>query len=208
MLKPLLKSEGAFPESAPANLERGMREGGRREGRKLCAFAPFWQALFNNKSSGWEQLMHKRQLCILLLIIATFGSLGIQPRAHGDAATTLEGMWDINFLVSDSPKGNRFGIPHRHNFEFREGNGECTVYSHDDFNILVPGVWRISGNDFSATFELYCINAMCGTIILRGSLDSETRMSGRAIIFWDSPDSTTPTGYDTVRGTFTGERLP
>jgi hypothetical protein len=41
---------------------------------------------------------------------------------------------------------------------------------------------------------------------MRGTLESDTRMSGRVVIFWDEADEATPTGFDTVTGTFTGEK--
>lgn len=149
--------------------------------------------------------MQKAHICVLLIIIASVGLTSFRPRASADAPLTMKGMWNIDFIVPDSPKGNRFGIPHRHDFDFREENGVCRVYSLDDFDVRVPGTWRVSGDQFSATFELYCINATCGTILMRGAFDSRTQISGQAIIFWDSPDNTTPTGYDTVSGTFTGK---
>ncbi|HYP27047.1 MAG TPA: hypothetical protein VE262_10050 [Blastocatellia bacterium] len=164
--------------------------------------------------------MCKRQLLIVLLAAAAFISASAfssgQARADEgqgqdeglDAAELLKGVWAINFVAPEiSPKGNRFEQPHRHRFTFSDINGQRTTVAREVQNLRVPGVWRPSGEEFSATFEFTCgAGVTCGSIVLRGKLDSETRMSGRLIIFWDSPDSSTPTGLDTVRGTFTGEK--
>jgi hypothetical protein len=164
--------------------------------------------------------MHKRQLAIALLAVAAFVSasaLSSRPtladdgQDHAevlDASEALKGVWAINFVAPEvSPKGNVFDQPHRHRFTFSEINGQRTTVAREVQNIRVPGVWRPSGQEFSASFEFTCgAGVTCGTIVLRGKLDSETRMSGRLIIFWDSPDDRNPTGLDTVRGTFSGEK--
>jgi hypothetical protein len=117
----------------------------------------------------------------------------------------LRGTWAINFVVGPSPKGNVFGQPHRHKFEFRDEDGQRTVTAKEVLDIIVPGSWRASGDEFSATFEFTCPeDVTCGTITMRGQVNSDTQMSGRVAIFWDERDSTTPTGFDTVTGTFTG----
>lgn len=164
--------------------------------------------------------MYKRQFLIALLAAAAFVSASAfsshhtraddgQEHAEGlNAAEALLGVWAINFVAPEiSPKGNRFDQPHRHRFTFSDINGQRTTVAREIQNLRVPGVWRPVGEEFSATFEFTCgTGVTCGTIVLRGKLDSETRLSGRLVIFWDSPDDRTPTGLDTVRGTFTGEK--
>ncbi len=123
------------------------------------------------------------------------------------AEQALPGVWAINFIVPVSPKGNDLGQPHRHPFTFKDDNGQRTAQAMEVLEIRVPGAWRPSGEEFSATFELTCPTGLtCGTITMRGNLESETQMRGRVVIFWDEEDETTETGFDTVTGTFTGEK--
>jgi hypothetical protein len=134
---------------------------------------------------------------------------GARPLHDGEhlAAEQLPGVWAINFIVPVSPKGNDLGQPHRHPFTFTDDNGQRTAQAREVLEIRVPGAWRAAGETFSATFELTCPDGViCGTITMRGTLDSDTRMSGRVVIFWDEEDATTQTGLDTVTGTFTGEK--
>jgi hypothetical protein len=133
---------------------------------------------------------------------------GATPRAdEGHDDSTLLGTWVINFIVPVSPKGNDFGQPHRHPFTFIEEDGERVVTAKEVFDIRVPGVWRLSGNEFSAAFEFTCPEGtICGSVTMRGTITGEKEMRGRVIVIWDEDDSATPTGYDTVTGTFTGEK--
>lgn len=157
--------------------------------------------------------MKYRALLITLLATGTLLFAGVLPQSssradHGtEAETALPGTWAINFIAPVSPKGNNFGQPHRHRFTFSNTDGQKTVFAREVENLRVPGAWRGTGEDFSATFEFTCPDGVtCGTIVMRGRIDSETRLSGRIFIIWDEPDETTPTGLDTVAGTFTGER--
>jgi hypothetical protein len=152
--------------------------------------------------------MRKNQLFISIFAVAMLigTALGARPRAHDDHVALL-GTWVIDFKVAVSPKGNDFGQPHRHPFTFRDDDGQHIVTAKEVFEIRVPGAWRMSGSDFSAAFEFTCPSGViCGTVTMRGSLESETRMRGRVIVIWDEADETTPTGYDTITGTFTGEK--
>jgi hypothetical protein len=157
--------------------------------------------------------MHKRQIWTALFVVIIFTVLGVlsdlHSRADGEinARETLHGVWGINFIVPVSPKGNDFGQPHRHKFEFHDEDNRQTVLAREIENIRIPGVWRASGDSFSAAFEFSCAEGVsCGTVLMRGNLDSEKKLSGRVIVIWESDDKTTPTGYDTVTGTFTGEK--
>ncbi|MFP5265517.1 MAG: hypothetical protein ACLGJB_26820 [Blastocatellia bacterium] len=157
--------------------------------------------------------MRKRQTLTALFVAIIFtlsgAASGAHPRAGEivSAREALTGVWAINFIVSVSPKGNDFGQPHRHKFDFHDEDGQRTVVAREIANIRVPGVWRASGDTFSAGFEFSCGEGVtCGTVIMRGQLDSDKRLSGRVIVIWESDDSTTETGYDTVNGTFTGEK--
>jgi hypothetical protein len=125
-----------------------------------------------------------------------------------DAATALLGTWAINFVAPEvSPKGNRFDQPHRHRFTFSDDNGQRITLAREVFDLRVPGAWRASGHEFSATFEFVCEPGLtCGSIIMRGRLEDDHNMNGRIIIIYDSADNSTPTGKDTVAGTFRGEK--
>jgi hypothetical protein len=143
----------------------------------------------------------------MLLSASVMGGAGSQADETIVAHDALLGVWAINFVVPPSPKGNVFGQPHRHPFTFRDDSGQRICTAKEIADIQVPGAWRASGDEFSATFEFTCPDGVvCGTITMRGSITSETTMRGRVIIIWDEADDSTPTGYDTVTGTFTGEK--
>lgn len=157
--------------------------------------------------------MRRRQVFTALfvaIIFTVFGAMSdLRSRADEtiNARDALRGVWGINFIVPISPKGNDFGQPHRHKFEFHDEDNRRTVLAREIENIRVPGVWRTSGDSFSATFEFACVEGVsCGTVLMRGTIDSEKKMSGRVIVIWESTDATTHTGYDTVTGTFTGDK--
>jgi hypothetical protein len=157
-------------------------------------------------------MKHRPQL-ISLLVAALFIAAGAMPEANPRADDGQEfdpallGTWAIDFKVPVSPKGNDFGQPHRHQFKFSDDEDGRTVVAKEVFDVLVPGAWRAQGSQFSATFEFTCPpDVICGTVIMRGTIESADRMSGRVIVFWDESDDTTPTGLDTVTGTFTGEK--
>ena len=157
--------------------------------------------------------MRNQRLLIVFLataILVGASSLSI-ARAQDplpDAATHLIGTWAINFVAPEvSPKGNRFDQPHRHRFTFSDTDGQRITLAREVFELRVPGAWRASGHEFSATFEFVCDPGLtCGSIVMRGRLEDEHNMNGRIIIIYDSPDSSTPTGRDTVAGTFRGEK--
>jgi hypothetical protein len=157
--------------------------------------------------------MRKRQILTALFAAIIFTFFGAMSAVHSRADETLnardalQGVWAINFIVPVSPKGNDFGQPHRHKFDFHDEAGQRTVIAREIQNIRIPGVWRPSGDSFSASFEFTCGEGVtCGTVMMRGQIDSDKRLSGRVIVIWESIDQTTPTGYDTVTGTFTGEK--
>jgi hypothetical protein len=156
--------------------------------------------------------MRKQIFTLILATIVLCGAgavHGARPLHDGEhlALDLLPGVWAINFLVPVSPKGNDLGQPHRHPFTFKNENGQRTVQAMEVLDIRVPGAWRATGEEFSASFELTCPTGLtCGTIVLRGNLESDTSMRGRVAIFWDEADETTETGLDTVTGTFTGEK--
>jgi hypothetical protein len=143
-----------------------------------------------------------------IALVAALALCGAGASAdEGHDENPLLGVWVIDFKVEVSPKGNDFGQPHRHPFTFTHKDDQHIVTAKEVFDIRVPGVWRRSGNDFSAAFELTCsAGVICGSVTMRGTITAEDEMRGRVIVIWDEGDDSTPTGYDTVQGTFTGER--
>jgi hypothetical protein len=107
--------------------------------------------------------------------------------------------------------GNTLGFPDR-DMSFQE-NGEIRtgfVNREDAGTDVKPlGVWRLDGNKFSATFQLWCPNSEtpCGSVVMRGEFVSDTRIRGVMTAFFDVADETRPTGYDTWPFNFTGDRI-
>jgi len=71
--------------------------------------------------------------------------------------------------------------------------------------------YRETETDFSATWEFKTIIHATGsfgtsTLVLRGTKTSDTTVEGQLLIITDHPDPTSPTGYETIRGIFTGVR--
>ena len=127
---------------------------------------------------------------------------------------TLKGEWVLTFSPIDgqvaSRKGNSLGFADRH-IEFDEQNGlRTSIVTREDVNPnLHPlGVWRISGDDFSTTFQLYCLTPglACGTVTLRGRFTDTDKIRGTAAVFFEQEDETRPTGLDTWTMSFRGLR--
>jgi hypothetical protein len=96
-------------------------------------------------------------------------------------------------FFSESEEGTRTG------FVKREDVGT---------NVNPLGVWRISGDRFSATFQLWCPSAgACGTVIMRGRFLEADRIRGTMTVFFDVKDSRQSTGYDTWVFSFRGDRV-
>ena len=157
-------------------------------------------------------MSYKRFLIAFLAAAILVGASALRvARAQDpvpDAARDLPGTWAINFIAPEiSPKGNRFDQPHRHRFTFSDEDGQRITVAREVLEIRVPGAWRPAGTDFSATFEFVCdAGVTCGSILMRGRLEDEHHMRGRIAIFYDTRDNSTPTGRDTVAGTFSGEK--
>jgi hypothetical protein len=128
---------------------------------------------------------------------------------------TLVGGW----IVRSSPiqgetasrQGNTLGFPDR-DMTFQEDGGIRTGFvAREDVgtNIKPLGVWRLDGNKFSATFQLWCPNsdAPCGSVVMRGEFLDDNRIKGVMTAFFDVRDASRPTGFDTWPFNFTGERV-
>jgi hypothetical protein len=128
---------------------------------------------------------------------------------------TLSGEWivrssPINGQMS-SPKGVTLGFPDRDMVFAQEGDLRTGVVLREDVghDVRPLGVWRIAGDQLSATFQLWCPDAdgPCGSIVMRGQFIRDDKISGTMTAFFDVVDDSTPTGYDTWTFSFAGNRV-
>ncbi len=161
--------------------------------------------------------MFKKSIFSALLIITTLFYIGAfgASKAHMQTPRTLVGRW----IMRSSPingeqvsrKGNTLGFPDR-DMRFEE-NGEIRtgfVDREDVGNDVKPlGVWRMEGNNISATFQLWCpdSNLACGSVVVRGEFVNDNRIRGTMTAFFDVEDDTRPTGFDTWPFSFVGDRV-
>jgi hypothetical protein len=149
-----------------------------------------------------------------LIMISMISTLSARE-ASGQSVRTLVGEW----IVRSSPingetvshLGNTLGFPDR-DMTFREdGEIRTGFVAREDVgtNIKPLGVWRIDGNKFSATFQLWCPNsdAPCGSVVMRGEFISDDKIKGVMTAFFDARDESRPTGFDTWPFNFTGDRV-
>jgi hypothetical protein len=150
----------------------------------------------------------------ILLSVVVFLIAGLKASGQ-QSQRTLVGRWMISSAPINneivSRKGNSLGFPDRDmTFEQRGDIRTCFV-SREDIgrNVKPLGVWRISGDRFSATFQLWCPddNQTCGSVVMRGVFVDDDKVKGTMTVFWDEEDETRPTGYDTWTFSFSGRRI-
>ena len=162
--------------------------------------------------------MSKRAILSLLAAVfgLTAGTMTSPPKSAAQTQFTLAGgTWIVLSSPIDnevvSRMGNTLGFPERHMIFSEDGGLRTGLVDREDAgaNVKPLGVWRIDGNRFSATFQLWCEDASqpCGSIIMRGEFTREDRVRGTMTAFWDEKDETRPTGYDTWPMTFIGNRM-
>ena len=149
------------------------------------------------------------------IILCTALLLAAAPAAAAQDQT-LAGEW----LMTSTPingelfsrLGNTLGFPDRHMVFEQQGELRTGVVLREDVGVNVHplGSWRVMGNRFSSTFQLWCPNTElpCGSVIMRGQFLSETSVKGTMTVFFDAADPSRPTGYDTWVFSFRGNRLP
>ncbi|PYP88722.1 MAG: hypothetical protein DMF61_05935 [Blastocatellia bacterium AA13] len=153
---------------------------------------------------------------LLLITIASLILCNAVPSTGFTQSTekTLKGEWALSFSPIDgqllSRKGNSLGFSDRH-IQFDEEQGlRTSIVTREDIDpTLHPlGDWRINGDSFSATFQLYCItpDLACGTVTLRGRFTDIDKIRGTATVFFEQEDTSTPTGLDTWTMSFRGLR--
>ena len=157
--------------------------------------------------------MHQLTRFIALLIVVVSVALALtNPHVVAQGEFTLDGEWivrssPINGQLT-SPKGTTLGFPDRDMVFDQQGDLRTGVVLREDVgqNVRPLGVWRVMGDQFSATFQLWCpdANGPCGSIIMRGRFVRSDKISGTMTAFFDQPDDRTPTGYDTWTFAFVG----
>jgi hypothetical protein len=152
---------------------------------------------------------------IVLVVVLIWAAGFTSAKNTQSVERTMAGVWNMSFSPINgeviSRKGNTLGFPDRE-MTFEEGDGFQTAFvSRGELgpNVKPLGVWRIEGDSFSATFQLWCPEAdePCGSIVMRGQFLEDHRVRGSATVFWDEPDETRPTGFDTWSMSFRGNRV-
>lgn len=149
-----------------------------------------------------------------MMMVVVVGTLSTRTAAT-QSERTLVGGWIVHSTPINgetvSRMGNSLGFPER-DMTFQEGGGIRTGFvAREDAgtNVKPLGVWRMDGNKFSATFQLWCPNAegSCGSVVMRGEFVSDNRIKGVMTAFFDVRDESRPTGFDTWPFNFTGDRV-
>ena len=154
----------------------------------------------------------------IAFVVAAFMILAASfftPQASMQEELTLAGEWIMESTPIDnqlfSRLGNTLGFPDRHMVFEQQGSLLTGVVLREDAgpNVRPLGVWRVMGNKFSATFQLWCPskNTACGSVIMRGEFVRDDRVRGTMTVFFDQKDNFRPTGYDTWVFSFRGDRL-
>ncbi len=154
-------------------------------------------------------------LALLVIVFAVTATSVNTSTASVQGERTLAGEWIVTSKPIDgrmaSPKGLSLGFPDRDMVFEQQGDIRTGVVLREDVgqNVRPLGVWRVNGDQFSTTFQLWCPDAdgPCGSIVMRGRFVRDDKISGTMTAFFDVPDETTPTGYDTWTFSFVGNRV-
>jgi hypothetical protein len=152
-------------------------------------------------------------LSVIIFAVAA-SSIGTSA-ARSQSEFTLAGEWIVTSKPIDgqmaSPNGISLGFPDRDMIFERDGDLRTGIVLREDVgqNVHPLGVWRIDGDQFSTTFQLWCPNANgpCGSIVMRGQFLEENKIKGTMTAFFNLRDDRTPTGYDTWTFSFVGNRV-
>src|SRR5215831_4156361 len=160
-----------------------------------------------------KTLMKIMRIISLLMTLVWIGlsSLGA-PSANLQTGFSLAGEWimlssPINGQVA-SPKGTTLGFPDRDMVFEQQGDIRTGVVLREDVghDVRPLGVWRVNGNQLSATFQLWCpdTSGPCGSIVMRGEFVREDKVRGTMTAFFDQPDDSRLTGLDTWTFSYVG----
>lgn len=151
---------------------------------------------------------------VVIIFCVAQASAG-RPNASMQAARSLAGEWIVTSSPINgqmfSPKGVTLGFPDRDMVFEQQGDLRTGVVLREDVghDVRPLGVWRVMGDQFSTTFQLWCPDAdgPCGSIVMRGQFARDDKINGTMTAFFDVADDTTPTGYDTWTFSFVGNRV-
>ena len=154
---------------------------------------------------------------IIALVVIVFAiaaaSIGIST-ASLQGQRSLAGEWIVTSTPINgqmaSPKGVTLGFPDRDMVFEEQGDLRIGVVLREEgLNVRPLGVWRVTGDQFSTTFQLWCPDAdgPCGSIVMRGQFVRDDKISGTMTAFFNLLDERTPTGYDTWTFSFVGNRV-
>jgi hypothetical protein len=150
----------------------------------------------------------------VIILTVTSASVGTST-ANAQGERSLAGEWIVTSTPINgqmaSPKGVSLGFPDRDMVFEEQGDLRIGVVLREDAgqNVRPLGVWRVTGDQFSTTFQLWCPNedGPCGSIVMRGQFVRDDRINGTMTAFFDVFDDNTPTGYDTWTFSFVGNRV-
>ncbi|HKP85960.1 MAG TPA: hypothetical protein VJZ26_07690 [Blastocatellia bacterium] len=160
-------------------------------------------------------LKRTRFIALVTAAFAILAASDFTRQARTQAEQTLVGEWIMKSTPIDnqlvSRLGNTLAFPDRHMVFEQQGDIRTGVVLREDAgaNVHPLGVWRVMGDKFSATFQLWCPNksSACGSVIMRGEFVRDDRVRGTMTVFFDQKDDFRPTGYDTWVFSFKGDRL-
>src|SRR5437870_1733377 len=120
-------------------------------------------------------MLRRARLTVLVFILLPVATESVPPgNVSSQAERTLAGEWivvssAINGQLS-SPKGVTLGFPDRDMVFDQQGDVRTGVVLREEGpNVRPLGVWRVMGDRFSATFQLWCpdTSGPCGSIVMR-----------------------------------------
>ena len=150
---------------------------------------------------------------VVIVFTVTAASIGTST-AKMQGERSLAGEWivtssPINGQTS-SPRGLTLGFPDRDMLFEQQGDLRTGVVLREDAgpDVRPLGVWRITGDQFSTTFQLWCPDSdgPCGSIVMRGQFVRDDKINGTMTAFFNV-EGDTPTGYDTWTFSFVGNRV-
>ena len=156
-----------------------------------------------------------RLIALIVIVFCVAQATVGRPSPALQTEFTLDGEWivrssPINGQMT-SPKGLTLGFPDRDMLFEQQDDLRTGVVLREDVgqNVKPLGVWRVMGDEFSATFQLWCpdTNGPCGSIVMRGQFVRDDKINGTMTAFFDQPDESTPTGFDTWTFSFGGNRV-
>lgn len=157
-----------------------------------------------------------RFIALLIIIIICITQASVKrSNAYLQEERTLAGEWLVRSTPIDgkltSPKGVTLGFPDRDMVFEQVGDLRTGVVLREDVgpDVRPLGTWRVMGDDFSTTFQLWCPdrNGPCGSIVMRGHFVRDDKITGTMTAFFDVEDTSTPTGFDTWTFSFAGNRV-